>query len=68
MTPQEWFDRFYSLENEALLTIIENVGFGEVKIIVHEQKPVKLFPTPEIRLSDKLKMKDMLRKQKYLKG
>ncbi len=55
LTKDQWYDIFYSEENERVLRSIRQIGYGEIKIVVHERRPVDLYPAPRIRLQKQKK-------------
>ena len=50
MTEKDWFDKYYTPENKRIIDMFTLIKFGELRIEVHNKKPVVMYPSNKIRL------------------
>jgi len=49
-TKDQWYDQFYNDDNAALMMWIKKIRHGEIKIIVHEGRPIDIYVGKRIRI------------------
>ena len=53
MDSKTWFNNYYSNSNKILLDIIKNLKYGEVRIVVHEKQPVRIYAGKHYKIDPK---------------
>ena len=59
MNKTNWFKFYFSIENQTLLDVLKYLQFGEIKIIVHQGKPIKIYAGKEFRLNIKSDVEEL---------